>query len=194
MNRITVLLMSFLFCSLVAVAQEEEPKKGFDRSKLFIGGNFGLSFGDFSNVNISPQLGYRFNEYLAAGMGINMQMISFKERDLYTGNPLRKTSQSVAGLNAFGRLYPLQQVMLQVQPELNYVWGKLNYYATANQQSQEFKIDTKIVPSLLMGAGAVFPAGRGSFIASVFYDVLNNVSSPYGNKPIVNFGYNVGLY
>ncbi len=193
MHKVSLLAAGFLFLSFVALAQDEEPKKGFEREKLFIGGNFGLSFGDYSNINISPQLGYRFNRYLAAGMGINMQSISFTERD-FSGNPVRKTSQGVAGLNAFGRIYPMQQIMLQVQPEMNYVWGKQKYFATPTQPSLEFKIDTKIIPSLLLGAGVVFPAGRGSFITSVFYDVLNNANSPYGKRPIVNVGYNVGLY
>ncbi len=190
MHRIRLLLAGFLLIGFTALAQDEEPKKGFDKEKLFIGGNFGLSFGDFSNINISPQLGYRFNQYLAAGMGINMQMVSIKER-FTNGELYKKTSQGVAGLNAFGRIYPFQQLMLQVQPELNYIWGKQKYFLP---NVPDIKMDTKIVPSLLLGGGAVFPAGRGSFITSVFYDVLNNVNSPYGNRPIVNFGFNVGLY
>ncbi len=192
MNRFSLVLALVLIISFNANAQEEEIKKGFDKEKLFLGGNFGLSFGDFTNINISPQLGYRFNQFLAAGMGINMQMISIKER-FTNGELYRKTSQGVAGLNAFGRVYPIPQAMLQIQPELNYIWGKQKYFATQSTPMQEFKIDTKIIPSFLLGGGAVLPAGRGSFIISVFYDILNKPGSPYGNRPIVNFGYNVGL-
>ncbi len=66
-----------------ANAQEEElsGKTGFDKNKLFFGGNFGLSFGDYTIVNVSPQLGYRFNNYLAAGAGINLLYSSTKLRD-----------------------------------------------------------------------------------------------------------------
>ncbi len=43
--------------------EEEEPQKtGFDKSKLFFGGNLGASFGDYTLANISPQVGYRFND------------------------------------------------------------------------------------------------------------------------------------
>src|SRR5687767_1339338 len=72
--KIKYLLAICLFSTLTLplfAQDEEEPKKGFDKDKVFIGGNFGLSFGDFTLINVSPQLGYRFNNVLAAGVGIN---------------------------------------------------------------------------------------------------------------------------
>ena len=173
--------------------QEEEPakKKGFQKEKLFIGGNFGITFGDYTLLNISPQLGYHFNKTIAAGIGINAQYISYKQRDYYTNDPVYKTSSAVGGLNIFGRVYPMQNVMLQVQPEMNYVFGKDTYYTGTPMGT--FNRDAVIVPSLLLGGGAVFPAGRGALIASVFYDVLQQDNNPYGKRPIYNFGYNIGF-
>src|SRR5688572_12841504 len=58
--KIKYILAICLFTSLsisLFAQDEEEPKKGFDKSKLFISGNFGLSFGDFTLVNVSPQIG-----------------------------------------------------------------------------------------------------------------------------------------
>jgi hypothetical protein len=119
-----------------------------------------------------------------------MQYISVKEK--YTNGDLySKTSQGVAGLNIFGRVYPLKQFMLQVQPEANYIFGKQSFYDT--DPHQEYKLDAQIVPSLLLGGGLVIPSGRGAFITSVFFDVLQNKNSPYGNRPIVNFTYNIGF-
>ena len=181
-----------LVCSMVSAtlwAQEEtEPPKGFQKEKLFVGGTFGVSFGDYTLLNISPQLGYRFNPYLAAGIGINGQYVSVKDR--YNGNAYRKTSQGVLGFNVFGRVYPIQRIMLQLQPEVNYLFGKQTYYGPPRE---EYKLDATIAPSLLAGAGLVFPGGRGAFIMAVFYDVLQNKNAPYGNKPIINFTYNFGL-
>lgn len=187
-----------LFVILVAAigtfahAQDEntnEKKKGFDKSKLFVGGNFGMTFGDYTLINVSPQIGYRFNQYFAAGTGINFQYVSLKERDYYTGQPVDRISQGVIGLNIFGRVYPFRQLMLQAQPELNYVFGKIKYY----DGTPSTNIDASIVPSLLMGGGIVFPAGNGGFIISVLYDVLQKPNSPYSDKPFFNFGYNFGL-
>ncbi len=188
-------VLLLLFFAVVAVEfshaqieKKEKEKKGFDKSKLFLGGNFGLTFGDYTLINISPQLGYRFNDYLAAGAGVNLQYISIKDRYM-NGDPYSQTSQGVAGLNIFGRVYPARFLMIQAQPELNYVFGKIKYYDPPSRTN----IDASIVPSLLLGGGIVFPAGRGGFIVSIFYDVLQQPNSPYSNRPFYNFSYSFGL-
>ena len=190
MNK-TLVLLGLVLLAMAAQAQDEEPpKKGFNKEKLFFGGNFGATFGDYTLINISPQLGYRFTNFFAAGLGINGQFISIKERT-WNGNLYSKYSRGVVGLNAFGRVYPIANLMLQVQPEANYVFGKDRYYDT--DPPQVFQSDAAIAPSLLVGAGAVFPSGRSALILSVFYDVLQNENSPYGRRPIYNFGYNFGF-
>jgi hypothetical protein len=188
---LTVVLVITTVFTFAQEEKEEEPKeKGFQKEKMFVGGNFGLTFGTYTLINVSPQIGYRFTNFFAAGVGINMQYISVKEK--YTNGDLySKTSQGVAGLNIFGRVYPLKQFMLQVQPEANYIFGKQSFYDT--DPHQEYKLDAQIVPSLLLGGGLVIPSGRGAFITSVFFDVLQNKNSPYGNRPIVNFTYNIGF-
>ncbi len=188
-----LLLIPFLLLIslyLFAQAEDEKPekKKGFQEEYLFVGGNFGLTFGDYTLINISPQVGYRFSQLFAAGIGLNGQYVSFKER--VDGDLYRKVSQNVTGLNVFARLYPLQQFFIQVQPEANYIFGKQTYYQPVKQ---EFKLDAVITPSLLLGGGAALPAGKGAFIISVSYDVLQDKNSPYGKRPIYNFGYNFSL-
>ena len=190
-----VFLIGFFLCiSMLSFSQEKEEKeeklKGFQKEKMFVGGNFGLTFGSYTLINVSPQVGYRFSDLFAAGVGINLQYISIKDK-YSNGELYSKTSQGVTGLNVFGRLYPLKQFMLQVQPEGNYVFGKQIFYDT--DPRQEYKLDAQIVPSLLMGGGLVLPSGRGAFIMSVFYDVLQDSNSPYGKRPIINFTYNIGL-
>ena len=122
----------FALCSVVAVAQdgEEEGTKsgGFDKSKLFFGGNFGLAFGNYSTlVNVSPQVGYRFNRYLAAGAGVNFILSSYKY-DFGDINQNYKEQYGVTGLNVFGRVYPIEYIFVQVQPEANYTWIKYHFY------------------------------------------------------------------
>jgi hypothetical protein len=183
----------FALCSVVAVAQdgEEEGTKsgGFDKSKLFFGGNFGLAFGNYSTlVNVSPQIGYRFNRYLAAGAGVNFIFSSYKY-DFGDINQNYKEQYGVTGLNVFGRVYPIEYIFVQVQPEANYTWLKYHFY----NGEPDVKLPNKIVPSLLGGIGAAIPAGRGYFIVMANYDLLQNERSPYGNKAFFNFGYNFGF-
>jgi hypothetical protein len=195
--KIKVLPLAFmLLASLQLAAQEtesekEEKPKGFQKEALFVGGNFGLAFGNYTLINISPQLGYRFNDYLAAGFGINGQYVGDRLKD-FSGRTVYKSSRGVIGLNTFGRVYPFRFLMLQVQPEVNYLFGKDTYYT--GSPTGTFKMDAMIEPSLLLGAGAVLQQGRGALIISAMYDVLERDYSPYGRKPVYNIGYNIGLY
>jgi len=187
MCRKSLFMVALLMTTLhfVAKAQyEESPKGGFDKDRLFFGGNFGLGFGSSSTlINVSPQVGYHFNDYFAAGAGVNFIYSSFK----YYGLGY-KANYGVTGLNIFGRVYPIQYAFLQLQPEMNYTWGKYKF-----DDGTEQKLDGKFVPSLLGGAGAAIPAGRGSFIVMVQYDLLQNDRTPYGKNAFFNFGYNIGL-
>lgn len=182
-------LCLFSTVSFSLFAQDEDaPKKGFDKDKLFISGNFGLSFGDFTLINISPQVGYRFNNTLAAGVGINGIYSATRSRYI-TGETYSRENYGVVGLNIFGRVYPIQYAFLQLQPEVNYIWGRQKFYPS----NQVYKLDGKMVPSLLAGAGAAIPAGRGAFIVMAQYDVLQNNRGPYGKKVFFSFGFNFGL-
>jgi len=185
----------FLLCSVFALVgftsmaqDEEQPKKGFDKANLFFGGNFGLSFGDYTLVNISPQLGYRFSDFFAAGAGVNFIYSSFKYRYNDPSFDYRD-NYGVAGLNVFARAYPIQYILLQVQPEMNYTWGKRKF----NDGTPSLKLDGKMVPSLLVGGGAAIPVGGRRSSAMTFmiqYDVLQNDRSPYGKKAFFNVGFN----
>ncbi|WP_127131884.1 hypothetical protein [Pseudoflavitalea rhizosphaerae] len=186
-------LAAFLLFGTLAVQAQQRPveeppaQKGFNRDNLFFGGNFGLSFGDYTLVNVSPQIGYRFNRYLAAGGGVNFLYSSYKRR--YNVGADYKENYGNAGLNIFGRVYPIEYLLLQLQPEANYVWGKIKY-----PDGTSAKLDPQVVPSLLGGAGAVIPTGgRGSFVAMVQYDLLQNDRSPYQNRAFYTFGYNIGF-
>lgn len=190
-----IILFAAIICSQYLSAQEKEPEeegpKGFDKSKLFFGGNFGLSFSSYySLINISPQIGYRFSRYFAAGGGPNFIYTSQKYVD-FSGNDLYRDNLGYAGLNVFGRVYPIEQILIQLQPELNYNWGKRKYYTNG---TPDYKLDGKIIPSLLAGAGGAIPAGgNGAFIIMVQYDLLQQDRSPYGNRAFFSFGYNIGF-
>jgi hypothetical protein len=173
----------FLLCAVFAFSQSDGGPK---QSKFFAGGNFGLSLGRYTLIDLNPQVGYRFNRFLGAGIGMNLVYASQKEKDAY-GRDYRKVVQGITGLNAFLRLYPIQQFLIQVQPEGNYIFGKQIFYQPVKET---YNLDAEIVPSVLVGGGLVTPTARGAMLFTVMYDVLQNPNSPYGNRPIVNVGYN----
>jgi hypothetical protein len=159
---------------------------GFDKSKMFVGGNLGLAFGTYTIVNVSPLVGYRFTEMFAAGVGLNYSYYGYN--DGYWNY-----KQSYAGMSVFGRLYPIRQFFIQVQPELNYMWYSQTPYGTNSQDIPPYKLN-QFVPSLLMGGGAAIPTGaNGAITISVMYDVLQNQYSPYYHQAVYGFGYTVGF-
>lgn len=187
----TVCFLFFILCGCPLLAQNGA---GVKKEKLFAGGNFGFSFGHYTLINVSPQIGYRFNRFVSAGLGLNLQYVSTKEKNEY-GNDYFKTSEWVTGLNLFGRFYPVERFFVQAQPEINYRFGNTTYYRTLDNlpTNQTYKNDAEIVSCFLAGGGYSAPAGKGRIIITVLYDVFQRPNSPYGNQPVVNFGYNVGL-
>ena len=165
---------------------QDSGGKGFDKSKLFVGGNLGLAFGTYTIINVSPLVGYQLSPFFAAGVGINYSYYGYN-------NGIYKNSQSYAGMSVFGRAYPVRQFFIQVQPELNYIWGT----STPNSGYQGYptlKIPTQFIPSLLLGGGAAIPTGsNGAITISVMYDVLQNIYSPYYRQAVYGFGYTMGF-
>lgn len=191
MKRFALLFVfAVMLSAQYATAQDEqqEPvKRGFDKSKLFFGGNFGLGFGTNTSVNVSPQVGYRFNDYFAAGVGVNFNYFSYKS--FYSnGADYSRTSFGYTGFNIFGRVYPIKFILLQAQPELNYSWGSVKYF----DGTAKFKYPGQFVPSLLIGGGGAIPMGgrNGALLLMIQYDVLQESRSPYGNRPFFTMGYN----
>jgi len=191
MKKIFLLVALRVIIAGAASAQDQSGQKGFDKSKLFIGGAFGLAFGSYSTaINISPQVGYHFSPLFAAGAGINYAYYNYKYYD-YSNTLYQKDIYSYAGMNIFGRLYPIPFLFIQAQPEVNYVWGKTEIYQPV---SGEIKVPTQFVPSLLLGAGAAIPTGRnGAVTFSILYDVLQNSYSPYYRQPLYAFGFGFGF-
>ncbi len=50
---------AFIFISAGVVGQDEEEPAGALKDKLFAGGSLGLSFGSYTLINLSPQVGHR---------------------------------------------------------------------------------------------------------------------------------------
>ena len=184
MKPISALLIALLF-STVAFCQDEEeksaePQNGFKKQNLFFGGNLSLQFGSYTLINVSPQVGWHLNRYVDAGVGVNLQYVSQKSFYI-TGEDYSKESLMVYGGNIFTRLFPIPQAFVQVQPEYNWIKGKVKYYDVGNTN---YSYTTK-APSLLLGVGA----NLNGMLISVMYDVIQNPNSPYSSKPFINFGY-----
>jgi hypothetical protein len=169
------------------VEETAEKKKGLDPNRLFFGGYVGAQFGDYTLVNVAPQVGYWINNYFAAGAGINFTYQGYRQE--VNNQWVYKSNYGYAGLNVFGRAYPIKYIFAHVQPEINYNWGSTEE-RLANGETVKYKQDTRWVPVLLLGGGLAVPTGgRAALTVSFLYDVLQDEGSPYGDQVFMSIGF-----
>lgn len=165
-----VLFVFFIIIGFAANAQ-------FQLNKLSVSGGLGLQFGDYTVVNVAPQVGYNFTNYLNAGAGFTYTY--YKEKY----NQLKQTN-SYFGLNLYGKLYPIPYVVLMVQPELNRMWQTVKDIRTGISEKTE-----EVVPVCLVGGGVRF----GPMTLMLQYDLAQDKYSPYGNRIFYSVGYTFGF-
>lgn len=190
----TLALFSLLFC-LPLLNMSQQPTQSYAsagtaseesawKDKLEVGGNFGLQFSNTTTIfNFSPQIGYKLNPLLTLGTGLSYSYYHWKELK----TPVRET-QNYLGLNVFGRFNFQRFLRVQIQPEMYRYWGNFKN-AMGNGYSQ-----TNLVPSLLLGGGFYFQTTqRSGVVMMIYYDLLQNKYSPYGNDIIYSLGYSIGF-
>jgi hypothetical protein len=203
-------VIAFLFVasvvSLVANAQdEEEEKKGFKKENLFTGGTVTASFYNGVTVlGISPLFGYKIANWTDAGLVFNLNYTGIRDYPYFDD----KLKQTVKGVGAFTRLYPVNFLFVQGQFEKNFTTQK--YIPAPSSPAYNFK-ESVNSNSFLVGAGYTQGRQRGSntfFYLAILVDVLKEEYSPYvdvkidpntGYKsiraiPIIRGGVNIGLF
>ncbi|WP_147323412.1 hypothetical protein [Chitinophaga silvatica] len=193
MKRILLSLLLLMSVHLLhAQYYKTDTAKGFDRSRLILGGSLGAVFGDYTNLDLSPIIGYRFSEYIAAGVNVNAQYGSYRLRDYYTGNTSQRDKYTIFGAGVWGRVYPLPMLFVHVQPEYNFINQSSTVYNSVGDK-QTFKYNYS-VPSLLVGAGYTQSVGgRVGIGISILYDVIQDDRSPYRNNIVYRVGAGLGF-
>ena len=177
------LLYALLICTLIPVSglsqddRDDEPRKSF-KDRLFLGGNFGLSFGTTTNINVSPLLGYRVSERYSVGAGVVFNYYKFKA-------PTFEYSTSIYGPQLFNRFLITETIFAQaeyqylnaevVDPftyELNRAWANILYLGGGIRQ----------------GLG-----GNGFLVGTLMYDVVGDRNSPYASRWMPRVGVVFGL-
>jgi hypothetical protein len=182
----TFIFLVFLTLSLNAQNYYNKPQPnnniiGFDKSKLTFGGSFGLQFGDYTVVDIAPQVGYNFSKYFNAGAGISY---TYYKDDFYSGGDKYDDKRSYLGMNVYAKVYPTSFLVLMVQPEANRMWSTIEGKGFPYKQSEN-----KFVPSVLVGGGLRL----GPITAMLQYDIVQDNYSPYGNRIFYSIGYSFGF-
>ena len=189
MNKYVLIYILFAVWSIPTIGQdngqwtpEEKNKsgKGFDWSKVYVGGGLALQFGNYTFIDVSPTLSYRLTDNLSTGFGISYKYLSYNSIDGYDSH--------LYGGNIFSRYGFAENFFGHIEYEL------LNVeYFTVSSSGNILDSDRKDVSYLWVGGGYRQPIGLNSYLnIMVLYNLNESIYSIYPN-PVYRIGFNVGL-
>lgn len=162
-------------------AKASDSEKKFTWQNFRVGGNFGLGFGNYTYVDISPAFGYWFvPDRLQVGLSSKFIYQSIKYR-----NSIDRTKNFIYGGGVFTDVVIWNGLFARGEFELI---NKDSYFEPYNRVN---------VPHLLLGIGYMQPIGLyGNFYMAAMFDVLDSDESIYshtfGDIPLslkVGFGF-----
>ena len=183
-----------VFCAIFALPASAQQNFSF-RDRLFFGGNFGLAIGSYTDIEISPHVGYYITPRWAAGVGVTYEYYNNKYHwiDPYTLQVERFETHIWGGrlftnyviVNNVNDWIPLGfnfRIFAHVEYEvLSYEKKFLNYNATGRELQH----------SILVGGGLRFPMGkRSSMNLTLLWNLNPKLNNFYGSGPIIRIGYN----
>jgi hypothetical protein len=158
-------------------------------SRLYVGGNFGLGFGTFTSIDISPLVGYNFNRVFSAGIGGTYMYYQYR-----FGNESERAS--FYGARLFARAVPLPEILPNIF--LHGEFESINNERWVEGPIGNFEFKRTWTPALPLGLGLRQQAGENSFFTiMVLWNMLDDgtqQSSIYGGPLIYRVGLIVGLY
>lgn len=138
-------------------------------------GFYGTSMGNALYYDLSPHVGYKFNEFLSAGVQVIYNNTS------YTSGA-KRFNYNIFGIGAFGRVLILDRFFLQA--EFDALSVPANYVGNAISSRQ-------ISDEKLVGLGYKSPLGdKLGYFFVLLYDINPTIYSPYFYNPLV---YRAGL-
>ncbi len=168
-----IIFSNILSCFFIAISFSQNnasTPKSFWKNVQF-GGGIGLNFGDgyFSGA-LAPNALYRFNPYVATGVGLNFQYSS--QKDVF--------KSTVLGASVLGLFNPYRELQLSTEFEQLHVNRNFNERFVSNADDEYW------YPALFLGLGY----SSGSMTFGIRYDLLYDKDKSIQNEawmPFVRF-------
>jgi len=153
LTKSLLITISICLCSTSAFSQDQRPNNQSFWRNVEFGGGLGLNFGDgFFSGAISPNAVYRFNPYVATGVGLNFSYSSQK-------NVFKST---VLGGSIIGLFNPINDIQISTEFEQLHVNRKFDDRFITNLEEDYW------YPALFIGAGYT----SRNVTIGIRYDVL----------------------
>lgn len=195
---ITITLLAF---SIIAFSQTDTSKAYVDTTKaasatnnkqtnktpfikkIYFGGEFGVSFGTYTTITISPLLGYRISPKLYTGIQFHY---TWAKHTINTITGDKSYNYNNYGISTFLRWYMIKNLYIHIEPEF------MNYQQTfLDSKGNLVSTERYWVPYVWAGAGLRKMISRRSWVsAHVLFDLVNDPDSPYKNwEPRYSVGF-----
>ncbi|MDR1668260.1 MAG: hypothetical protein LBS03_11325 [Bacteroidales bacterium] len=160
--------------------------------RLYYGGNFGLVLGSFTDIEVSPHVGYYITPRWAAGAGASYEYFNNRIHDLYSGMSWRYETHIYGG-RLFTEYVLVNNVNDFIPLGLNFrILVHVEYEAMSYEKSffDPTATGRRIVNSFLLGGGLRFPTGKRSSMNLLLMWKLNSEFNDIYDSPIIRIGYN----
>ena len=179
-------------CTMLAIQSSAQTNHSF-RDRLFFGGSFGLAVGSYTDIEISPHVGYYITPRWAAGIGITYEYYNNKYH-FYDGFRYERYETHIWGGRLFTNYVIINNVNDWLPLGLNFrIFTHVEYEALSYEKG--FFIygepGRQLQNSILVGGGLRFPMGkRSSMNLTILWNLNSDINDIYGSRPIIRFGYN----
>lgn len=169
-NSKKIKLSCFLVCFFMAFAFSQN--NSFNKSPFWdnvqFGGGIGLSFGDgFFSGSLAPSAIYRFNPYVATGVGLNFSYSS--QKDVF--------KSTVLGGSVIGLFNPIREIQLSSEFE------QLHVSRNFDEQFATDLDDNYWYPAIFLGIGYT----SQNVTIGIRYDVLYDENKSIYSDPWMPF-------
>ena len=191
--RYSLIVTLFVLINFQSSAQNNsvDPEKGkFKKENMFFGSgiNMGIA-GNYFNIGLNPELGYSVTKWLDAGVTMNVNYVSQNATEFSTYS-YKNFSYGAGG---FLRIWPMNFIHLQVQPEYNWINSNVKNVINGYTSTEKHQ-----AASLLVGLGyGTHILGSHYSYVTLMIDVLQDPQSPYRdqyNDPLPVFRAGFGMY
>ncbi len=163
------------------------------RDRLFFGGNFGfMASGSYTDIQVSPIVGYYVMPRWAVGVGITYEYYNNKYYWPVLGN--ERYEANIWGGRLFTNYVIINDFNNIIPIGLNFrIFAHAEYEALSYPNGFfEYEADgRKLYNSFLLGGGLRFPIGnRSSMNLTILWNLNPSLNDIYDNGPIIRFGFN----
>jgi len=184
-RTIVTLVLAFILLS-GSFAQEtdkdkekSQPMSKQEPSKVYWGGQLGLSFGSFFRIAIIPMVGYKVTPRFHVGGTLGYSYTKDTSSEKLT----------VTSHNFGGSVFTRYLIVKGLYGHVEYAYWSYKY------QIEDIEGERRWVPFLLVGGGYIQPISPStSIFIEALWDVLQDENSPYdSSSPFVSIGVGVGF-